>query len=254
MHTNQTTLGNVVAYAILAVLLLSLIIPLGSASADRSQAGAHQDQQRGIHQALVTFSHSNRSYFPGLNFSGEHVAIDVEQRYQALLEADLLEPRDLVSPAEFDAGIAPARGQSVTVSNYSHAMLQITESGGRQMEWRSTLNSQAVVLGDRNIGSANSPEGILWAARHAAPDIQYAAMGCTSGDSDEEDAQEDGEGAEAGPPPTGAWAGYVTWNDGHTSLLDGPVTQTKYANGTLSDDHLFIAESDMDGLLIHSGN
>lgn len=160
---------------------------------------------RNIHKALITYSDGNRGHYPGLKPNGESDGVTVEERYAVLLEEDFITPETVVSPFE----------TSPPKSGYSFAMLQLPEQGQRRLEWRQTLNSQAVVMSDRNIGTEQSPDGLI-------------------------------DGAE--------WEFAVLWNDNHVGIQDSDLIQAKYGQAPLGPDKLFTAEGDDDALLIYTGN
>ena len=97
-------------------------------------------------------------------------------------------------------------------------MLQIPTEGGRHAEWAQTLNSQAIVLSDRNTATQANPASI-----HVDP----------------------------GDP----WAGSVLWNDNHVGFEQEDVFETKYGHGELNEaDRLFEATGTEEALMMHAGN
>lgn len=162
-------------------------------------------QLRAIHQAIITYSNSNKSYYPGLKANGNNDRVTVEERYALLLDGDFVPPEYVISPFE----------TSPPKTGFSFAMLQLPEQGWRRHEWRQTLNSQAAVMSDRNIGTEQAPDGLV-------------------------------DGAD--------WEFAVLWNDNHVGVNETDVIQAKYGDTTLEPDKLFSAAGDDDALLIHSGN
>ena len=112
--------------------------------------------------------------------------------------------------------------------NYSYAMLGIKGTAGqapdrafagRGAEWKQTLNSQAIVLSDRNTGT-NATDKV----RSIHTD------------------------------DFGDWQGSVLWNDNHVAFNNTQYYETKYANGRLNvdrfgraTDNLFEYDKDPDG-------
>lgn len=218
---------NVVQAAIVllcVMVIVAIILPMfgGSRPAPRMQ---NSTQLRGIHQSLVIYGNSNKNYFPGLNELGEDDRISVEERFQILMEDGYISPFYAISPLEtemiqeWEEPYDPYEHKlTVTKDSYSYAMLQIPEEGGRRDEWKQTLNSQAIVLSDRNTGTRAKPSSIH---------------------------------VQAGDP----WQGSVLWNDNHVGFEDTDVYETKYGDGELNEaDRLFEAAGTDDALQIHTGN
>jgi len=215
---------NIVSLAV-AVLVVVVAVCIGLVMSDWKNSRGHRrgrdysSQLRGIHQGLVTFATSNKNRFPGLDAEGSTLDLSVEARYQILIDGDYFTPEYAISPSETDPLIQPWDEKSpVTARNYSYAMLQVPEEGGRRDEWGQTLNSQAIVISDRNTGSVANPTSIL--------------TGRNKG-----------------------WSGQVLWNDNHIGFENSHLFETKYGGGKLNPkDHLFVADGPDDALLIHTGN
>ena len=223
---------NIVQLALVVALVLvssSLIVACGNLSASRETARRMQNstQLRGIHQGLVTYANSNKNRFPGINLAGENDGIEVESRFQTLLVGNFFTPEYAISPSETDQNITAWDGTSpLSSANYSYAMLQVPDNNpelqdhkqGRRTEWGQTLNSQAIVMSDRNTGGAKAP-----ASYHS---------GGSSG-----------------------WSGAVLWNDNHVGFESTDTYETKYDGGELNpSDKLFEAKDNFDAFLIHAGN
>lgn len=207
-----------------AVVFVTIAAAVGQANRRTTPRISHSNTQlRGIHQGLVIYANSNKNWFPGINELGENAGINVEQRYQLLIEGDFFTPEYAISPSETE-GLAtwdPDAGPPITSENYSFAMLQIPHhENGRRAEWAQTLNSQAIVLSDRNVKSVYQPRSI-----HNKKDDK-------------------------------SWKGNVLWNDNHVEFVSrGCVFETKYQGAGLNQaDHLFLSDSPLDAYLIHSGN
>jgi len=238
-----TLIELLVVISIIALLIAILLPALGAArrTARRMQ---NSTQLRGIHQGLVTFANSNKNKFPGLRANGE-VLLNTAQntgssatgeaipsRYWILLSGEFFTPEYAVSPSEtanvteWEAGNGANPAAVVftpganAVKQYSYAMLQFPATGNprlvqtataaRAAEWSQTLNSQAIVVSDRNT-----------AAGTAVGDIQSIHT-----------------------DDPGDWRGSVLWNDNHVAFENEALFETKYANGGLNDggtpDNLFL--------------
>ncbi|MBX2851478.1 MAG: hypothetical protein KTR15_07020 [Phycisphaeraceae bacterium] len=211
------------AVALLCVIVFATIAVAVSEANRRTGPRIFQQstQLRGIHQSLVTYANSNENWFPGIDELGEDARITVEQRFQILIEEDYFTPEYAISPSETEDVTewdAHEDGKDpITAKNYSFAMLQIPSEGGRREEWSQTVNSQAIVISDRNTGTQAMPSSI-----HTKPGEQ--------------------------------WRGSVLWNDNHAGYEQEDVFETKYGGGLNPSDKLFEAEGEFDALMIHSGN
>jgi hypothetical protein len=237
MRPNAFSIVHVAVALFLVMIFVAIMLPTisGSRPAPRMQ---NSTQLRGIHQGLVIYANSNRNFFPGLDDSGEEdtqvldwsewhdedipptqVSLAVDKRFAILLHGDYLTPEYLISPFESDPNIEPWPEEGAfTTGHYSYSMLQIPDEGGRRAEWSQTLNSQAIVVSDRNTGSAAKPLSL------------YA---------------DSGEG----------WRGALLWNDNHVVFENTDEFETKYGADELNEaDRLFEADGTEDALMIHSGN
>ena len=200
-------------------------------------------QLRGIHLGLQTYANSNKDQFPGLDSNGVVLGdgVDtghsgdgdtVEARYWILLDASFITPDFTISPSETELRYDWTPPGPVTLDNYSYAMLQVDGQPGspivgdpktpcRAQEWSQTLNSQAVVMADRNLG----------------PDANSNVWSIHSGQ-------------------TGQWEGSILWNDGHVAFEQTHVLpMTQYGGGpSHHNDNLFEAAGDTDADLIYTGD
>ena len=129
---------------------------------------------------------------------------------------DPVVPAPVEEPVERDPRLPP--GQKLTSQNHSYAMLSITDAqadAGRRMEWKETLNTNAVVLSDRNTGM------------NADMNVSSVWTDTNSGD----------------------WRGGIVRNDNSTAFdISCEVTQTMYGNLRANHvDNLFVSESDRGG-------
>ncbi len=163
--------------------------------------------------------------------------IAVEQRFAELLAGEFFTPDYVFSPYESDPSITLWPGNvPVTSSHYSYAMLQVPLSGGRNSEWRQTLNAQAVILSDRNTGTATSTYGL-----RNSDSVSSSTFGCTN---------------RSRQPylKLGHWVGDVLWNDNHVEFLDIDNPDTRYDSVLTPGDRLFESSTKDDAFLIHTGN
>lgn len=202
----------------MAALLTVLLMNPPPRQSPRSQL-PNNAQLRGIHQAIVTYAQINNGYYPGLNAQGDVVDVSVEERFRILLEANFFTGEYAISPASGEHKM-PWMGGDVTSDNYSYAMLQIPDAGGRRDEWRETLNTYAAVMTDRNIGTTTAPQSIH--SRH------------------------------------GDWRGGVVWNDNRVMFESHHLMdETQYGGQTNPInryDHLFEAQGDHDAWMVYEGN
>ena len=235
-----TLIELLVVISIIALLIAILLPALGAArrTARRMQ---NSTQLRGIHQGLVTFANSNKNNFAGLDSKGDCLTNSaantgsagtgnrIEARYFVLFKGDFFTPEYAISPSETANVTEYDEDDNITVvfganaKNYSYAMLQFAPTSGtdlavsaataaRGAEWSQTLNSQAIVVSDRNVGA------------NATTALQ--SIHTEAGDQE--------------------WTGSVLWNDNHVGFEQEEIFETKYANGALNqtaagvaDDNLF---------------
>lgn len=226
MRPNGFSIVNVAVAVFMVMVFVAIVLPMLGGTRREPAVSRMQNstQLRGIHQGLVTYANSNKQWFPGINELGEDERITVEQRFQILIEEDYFTPEYAISPSETGSiteweGWSDEDAEPVTAANYSFAMLQIPQDGGRRADWSQSLNSQAIVVSDRNTGTKDNPLSI-----HIDP----------------------------GEP----WAGSVLWNDNHVAFENaGPEFETKYGSGVLNEaDHLFESPGTDDALMVHAGN
>jgi len=243
---------EVIVVIVLVVMAVAIVLPLFSPSHVnlRQMWSTNQTQGRGIHQAMVSFAHSNNTYFPGLSNRGTASIPAVTasasaygyatvanatdspttaMRIGVLLNGHYFPPDFLLNPVDKDVQKA-ALNAMLNSTHQSYAWLEVAEtSAGRRAEWRDTLNHQAIVLADRNTASNT-----------ADPDTASSVW--TKANS-------------------GKWQGMVVWNDGHTTwendanimwedtrYNNGPVytpadTQQQYLFNAASTDDVYVTRS-----------
>lgn len=228
-----TVLGGV--GLIITPLIIAILLPALGAARRTARRMQNSTQLRGIHQGMVTYANSNRNNFAGLSGNGRILADGTltgnsgdgntpQARMWVMLNGNFFSPDYAISPSETDSSIIAYSGSgSVTDRNYSYALVSFKKTGEasgdpptydidpetmpRAAEWKQTLNSQAVVLSDRNIGSD--------------PNTNIQSIHSDAG----------------------SWRGSVLWNDNHVGFENTAVFQTKYADGSMNtSDHLFIDE------------
>lgn len=239
-----TAVDLIVVVAVIAILAALSLVVLNSffhpgCSIGKARGMANSTQLRGIHQGMVTYAQSNKKggndgYFPGLDSSGNVVpdgpdtghsgdGTEPGARLWLLLQANAFTPEYIINPADnraIEAEMPPGAIDygPLTSENHSFAMLGIaevhrkTEAGfaegddRRAVEWKETLNANAIVLSDRAIGTGRSDISSVW----------------TEADS-------------------GDWRGTVTKNDNSTSFETvAEFEQTRYGDADPNAlDHLF---------------
>lgn len=242
-HRTAFTLTDLIAGTTIAAVLLTITAATFADNRTTRQQRQNATQLRGIHQGLVTYANRNKEHFPGLNSKGEILPNDDEEtgssgagdtpeaRYWIMLTRDYMTPAYAMAPIDSRAvEYDPGEGADpwVTHVNYSFAMLDISgesgegpDAGGRAAEWTQSLNTQSIVLSDRNCANIIEDD--------AEPSSIW---------NDEE------------------WHGHVLWNDNHVSYEETHHFETRYGNGRLFTDqgdgnagldNLFADDDDSEG-------
>lgn len=238
MRRAFTLIELLVVISIIALLIAILLPALGSArqSARQMQSTTHL---RGIQQGMVIHASDNKTYFPGLESSGKRFvpAADnysirsggmVQGRFAVMLEKDLFTPDYLINPGEPESKSPYQVGGTdpFGIAHYSYAMLNITgaqndatypglpnvsPNHGKYLlkEWRDSMNSQALMLGDRLLDVRNN--------EFTNPEAYLGTWSKNYGES--------------------KWG--VVWNDNHAEIANTPFFETKYGEITNSRDDLF---------------
>ncbi len=171
---------------------------------------------RGIHSALVLYSHGNNGYYPGLDSSGNLKFGDVETRLWTLLNDRYFEPEYLLLPGDGKTPWVP--GEVFTSAHYSMALPMMAVPGGRRDEWRDTANTLAPIVSDRNMGSNPLDDAYsIYAGRGQKP----------------------------------LW--WIAFNDNSVRSYDTHVFDTELAGKAFIDDNLFCADGPDDAWMIYSG-
>ncbi|HEX7009001.1 MAG TPA: prepilin-type N-terminal cleavage/methylation domain-containing protein [Phycisphaeraceae bacterium] len=216
-----TLIELLVVISIIALLIGILLPALGAARRAATQMKSNT-QVRGIHQAMVTFSQSNNSYYPGYNGSQFLRAVEiefasasgasVEGRFAIMLAGNYFTGEYIVSPAETKTAWTTG---DVTTINYSYAMLEVNynqftphaDHKTRRDEWRDTLNTEAIIVSDR-----------LAQGTYNQPDTYKSVWTNEPGD----------------------WRGSVAWNDNHVDFQSTAIIEdTSYGKVRNENDVLF---------------
>ena len=256
-----TLIELLVVISIIA-LLIGILLPALGAARRTARRMQNSTQLRGIHQGLVTFANSNKEKFPGLDSKGDVIADDpddtgssgngnfVEARFWIMLSGDFFTPEYAISPSEtssvqeWDGGtnssgvpVVFTDGPGGSPRHYSYGMLTIDRTngaagnapgdGGRASEWTQSLNTQAIVLSDRNSGSGGQTSQVQ--SIHTSEE--------------------------------GEWKGSVLWNDNHVAFEQTHVLETRYGNGELNvnsagdpADNIFLTTDTTEGAPAANGN
>lgn len=247
-----TLIELLVVISIIA-LLIAILLPALGAARQSTRKLQNSTQLRGIHQALVVFAQSNKGYYPGLNSDGTTMTVaEVNDTgtftgynagsngrnssgiFAIALNQDVFTPEYLINPAETAAFEVANETTDTDLDfdgnpandpiNFSYANLFFQESGtgpqesNRAAEWQETLNSQAIVIGDRMIGSGSTRSSV-W--------------------TDE---------------GSGDWEGTITKNDNSTGYENTDEGyDTKYGNVAVEDDSLFETDGTVNGAAAPTG-
>ncbi|MEM1353399.1 MAG: prepilin-type N-terminal cleavage/methylation domain-containing protein [Planctomycetota bacterium] len=245
-----TLIELLVVISIIA-LLIGILLPALGAARTTARKMQNSTQLRGIHQALVIFAQSNKNFYPGLDSDGttmtvaEVNATGTYTGYNAgsngrnssgvfaiALNTDSFTPDYLLNPVEINGQAVGGTDTDLDFDdnpagdpiNFSYANLFWQESGTgpqegpRVAEWKESYNTQAIVIGDRRIGSGTTRSS-LWT--------------------------QEGEGR---------WEGTITRNDnstGYEQSDEGYTTQ--YGGNTVEEDSLFETDGTVNGAAAPTG-
>lgn len=214
------TLIELLLVVSLIALLIGILLPALGAARRSARGMQNGSQSRGIHQGMLLYSQHNGSFYPGLDPGGRLAGANVEERFKPLLDGNYFVPAYLINPGETDNTIVTWTGPGpITPKNYSYALPQLPEAGGRHDEWRDTSNPKAVAVSDRNDGTdAEANVRSIWTT------------------------------------VPGEWLGSITYNDNSSTFSKTHRLDLQYVDTESPDDNIFAATGDSDAYMIRSGN
>jgi type II secretory pathway pseudopilin PulG len=235
-----TKIEFLVVLSIIA-LLVGILTPVLKHMRDQRIGPRNSANLRGIHQAMLIFAENNNKHLPGLDASGNILpahspayssiprntltGASFSARYYTLLNGSFVQGQLLINPLDTFSWWSTGDPMP-TPDQFSYPLLRLSDSrqgldtvthSGRAIEWRSTYNSQAILLIDRNTGSASTANQ----ARSVWSDFNGQRN---------------------------HWLGHVLWGDNHAEFHGTPrlgenSLNTKYANIINTDDFLFSSDA-----------
>ena len=223
------------------VVAIAILIPVLTSMRRSARQTRNGDQLRGFHNGFVSYasmqfnkSRGRNAYFPGLQATGQPTANGPDTghsgdgsepgaRLWMMLDGNVFPPDYMTNPADAHAvemaypfsGTVPP----VTHENFSYAFQSLAGHPDERAEWSETLNGQAIILGDRAIGTGPADISSVWTE-----------------------------------PGSGDWRGGVVRNDNSTSFETRPViTDTQYGMqpANLADDLFEDDPATADAFLVH---
>lgn len=218
MAIAATVLGGLSITIVPVLLMIGILLPALGAARRAARRMQNTTQVRGVAQSLVIYGDGNRGYYPGIDQFGNPADLTVENRFWVLLDNNSFSGEYLVSPSETKT---VWQSGPLTTANYSFALLDISDEGGRRDEWRETINVSAITVSDRNTGTSGANADVM--------------------------------SIHTGSP--GDWAGSIGRNDGSASFDNTHEQDVRYGRGqTYSLDNIFEMTGTDDAMMIYSGD
>ena len=223
-----TLIELLVVISIIA-LLIGILLPALHAARITTQRLRSSHQARQVGLAMAMFAEHNNGYYPGLDSRNRlRPAGEIEgsatsggtpgARYVIMLTRNYFPGETIISPLETKT---PWRttGTDISTAHFSYAMLALDldadgqrDNVRRVAEWRNTINTQAMLLSDRNTG-------------------EDAEMRISSIHTE---------------PNSGDWRGTVLFGDGRAEFVTRHPVLTRYGNAAMVGADNFFAEDDDD--------
>ena len=224
-HRHAFTLIELLVVISIIGILMSLLLPALGASRTMARKSTSAANLRSMHTGLFVSGEDNNGWYAGLDASGDdiddiqtNVPYDgddstqdgdhVAARYRVLFNFQYIPPDIVISPGEAQPRQlwqGEILSGPVCLAHYSYAMLEINnDNTPAARAWRNTVDSQGIMLSDRNIATGKKDEErSIWA-------------------------------------PEGTWNGHVVWNDGHVTTGGSKNLTTRYGAVTNeNNDDLF---------------
>lgn len=257
MRKAFTLIELLVVISIIALLIAILLPALSSARLSARQMQS-STQMRGIHQGMFAFAQENKSWYPGVDSSGQPLedgtighststststyrngglGVNHARRLAVMLSTDYFPPAYIISPGD-DSRTLPdvniTTGQNVGTGNSSFSMLEITFMGNTTQSWvpvRQTEEWTPSRRGREWQDTGNSQAVVM-------SDRAIADSGTSGRVIDPTVVNFHSIWTEKG---SGQWSGSALRNDGSVTFGNAADDfTTSYSQGpTYEDDHLF---------------
>jgi prepilin-type N-terminal cleavage/methylation domain-containing protein len=226
-------------------LLIGILLPALGAARRAARQMKNTTQVRGIVQGLVVYAGGNKERMPGTDSKGFIMwnldgpndnslattihGATVAGRYWLMLDNNQFTGEYLISPSETKTVWTTDNPTDIGTNNYSFALLNIhagtapssatsqirPDQTGRAREWKQSINTQAILIGDR----ARTPGTQSGTSSVGDHEKLYSIH--TSEDDEK-------------------WAGSVGRGDGSASFENESALDTKYGSGeNIEADRLF---------------